>query len=126
MSVKAFIRRNRREIDQTIRAQCGNCRIDDDERELWITNDESHAARTARTQGDGAMSTHAWAVTYRNVDDPDDAGRVGYYNSRPEAERAIRTNASMGVHYNLQLWQMAPRMQRVGEEFLCHSVPVTA
>lgn len=38
MSVRAFVRQHRREIDEVIRA-AGGCRFNDSERELWLRND---------------------------------------------------------------------------------------
>lgn len=41
-SLRTFIRENREQIDRYIRARVGDdARIDDNEREMWIRNDES-------------------------------------------------------------------------------------
>ena len=40
MTLKEFIKRNRTEIDSLIRSNVPECNIDNDERELWILNDE--------------------------------------------------------------------------------------
>jgi hypothetical protein len=52
MTIKKFIRKNRQEIDRVIRCILGDIyyRIDDEERRLWILNDES-LYRWARTEG---------------------------------------------------------------------------
>lgn len=49
-SLKAFIRENRAEIDAAIRRVCSNCRINDEERRLWVLNDEG-LYRWARREG---------------------------------------------------------------------------
>ena len=36
MTLKQFIRDNRKEIDAAIRRVCDNCRLNDRERRLWI------------------------------------------------------------------------------------------
>ena len=38
--LRDWIRRNRAEIDAAIRSICDNCRLNDDERRLWVLNDE--------------------------------------------------------------------------------------
>jgi hypothetical protein len=40
MTLKRFINENKKEIDACIKAQCSNCKIDNEERRLWILNDE--------------------------------------------------------------------------------------
>jgi len=40
MTIEKFIEQNREEIDKAIRNVCSNCKIDDEERENWIMNDE--------------------------------------------------------------------------------------
>ena len=40
MSLTAFIRENREELDQCIRRVCPNVRLNDRERRLWVLNDE--------------------------------------------------------------------------------------
>lgn len=40
MTLRDFIRKNRQAIDEVIRSQCDNCRLNDVEREGWILNDE--------------------------------------------------------------------------------------
>lgn len=39
-SMKDFIKNNKTEIDKVIRNACPNARINDEERRLWILNDE--------------------------------------------------------------------------------------
>jgi len=39
-SMREFIKENRKMIDRTILCACPNCRLNDDEREKWIMNDE--------------------------------------------------------------------------------------
>ena len=40
-SIRQFIRENRKEIDEAIRRACPNCqRFNDEERRLWVLNDE--------------------------------------------------------------------------------------
>ncbi len=41
MTMRNFIRQNRQELEQHIKSACSNCRLNDDERENWILNDES-------------------------------------------------------------------------------------
>lgn len=48
--IRQFIRENRAEIDAAIRRVVPNARIDDDERRLWILNDEG-LYRWARSMG---------------------------------------------------------------------------
>ena len=50
MSLREFIRQNRKEIDKCIRRVCGNCRLNDDERADWIRNDEG-LYNWARSEG---------------------------------------------------------------------------
>lgn len=38
--MQRFIRENRAEIDATIKRKCSNVELNDQERELWIMNDE--------------------------------------------------------------------------------------
>ena len=40
MRFQDFIRENREEIDSSIRSVCSNCRLNDEERKLWVKNDE--------------------------------------------------------------------------------------
>jgi hypothetical protein len=40
VTLKSFIRANRAEIDTAIRAQVPDARINDEERRLWVLNDE--------------------------------------------------------------------------------------
>ena len=40
MTLRDFIKENKEEIDRCIRSVCNNCRLDDEERRLWILNDE--------------------------------------------------------------------------------------
>lgn len=40
MNMKQFIRQNRSEIDMYIKESCDNCKLNDEEREMWIRNDE--------------------------------------------------------------------------------------
>jgi hypothetical protein len=49
-TLKEFIKNNRSEIDQCIKRVCSNCRLNDDERRLWILNDEG-LYRWARSEG---------------------------------------------------------------------------
>ena len=52
MSLREFIRRNRREIDAAIRAVPGlsDYRLNDEDREQWVQNDES-LYQWARSEG---------------------------------------------------------------------------
>jgi len=40
MSIREFIRQNRKKIDAAIKRVCDNCCLNDKERRLWILNDE--------------------------------------------------------------------------------------
>lgn len=40
ITLREFIRNNREEIDRAIRSVCGNRQLNDEERRLWILNDE--------------------------------------------------------------------------------------
>lgn len=40
MTMKEFIKENKEEIDTAIRRVCHNCRINDQERRMWINNEE--------------------------------------------------------------------------------------
>jgi hypothetical protein len=40
MTLKNFIKENREELDECIKKACPNCRLNDNERRLWIFNDE--------------------------------------------------------------------------------------
>jgi hypothetical protein len=40
MTLRNFIRENRKELDEFIKNACPNCRLNDDEREMWINTDE--------------------------------------------------------------------------------------
>ena len=50
ISLRQWIKENRQEIDQCIRRVVPNARIDDDERRMWILNDEG-MYRWARSEG---------------------------------------------------------------------------
>ncbi len=50
MTLKQFIKDNRQEIDAAIRSVVEGCRIDDNERRLWILNDEG-LYNWARSEG---------------------------------------------------------------------------
>jgi len=39
-SLRAWVKKNRVDIDSIIRSNCSNCRLNDEERELWVMNDE--------------------------------------------------------------------------------------
>ena len=39
-SLRAWVKKNRVDIDSVIRFNCSNCRLNDEERELWVMNDE--------------------------------------------------------------------------------------
>ncbi len=41
MTLKQFVKEYREEIDAVIIAVCPNCKINNQERELWVMNDES-------------------------------------------------------------------------------------
>ena len=40
-SLKEWVKKNRADIDSVIRSNCSNCRLNDEEREDWVMNDES-------------------------------------------------------------------------------------
>jgi hypothetical protein len=40
MTMKDFIKENREELDRCIQMACPNCRLNNEERRLWILNDE--------------------------------------------------------------------------------------
>lgn len=40
MQLRQFIRENRKELDEAIRSVVPDARVNDDERRLWILNDE--------------------------------------------------------------------------------------
>lgn len=40
MTLKNFIKENREELDRCIKSTCPNCRLNNEERRLWILNDE--------------------------------------------------------------------------------------
>jgi len=48
MTMREFIKENKKEIDQCIKRVCSNCRLNDVERREWIANDEGlyHWARS--------------------------------------------------------------------------------
>jgi len=50
MTLKNFIKENREELDRCIKNVCQNCRLNDQERRLWILNDEG-LYRWARSEG---------------------------------------------------------------------------
>lgn len=50
MTLKTFIKDNRAEIDAAIKRVCDNCRLNDQERRLWVLNDEG-LYRWARSEG---------------------------------------------------------------------------
>jgi len=50
MTLKQFIRDNREELTAAILRACPNARVDDEERRLWILNDEG-LYRWARAAG---------------------------------------------------------------------------
>jgi len=50
MTLKDFIKENREEIDAAIKRVCDNVRLTDEERRLWILNDEG-LYRWARSEG---------------------------------------------------------------------------
>lgn len=50
MSLRDFIRQNREELDRCIRRVCDNCRLNDEERRLWVLNDEG-LYQWARSEG---------------------------------------------------------------------------
>jgi len=50
MTLKQFIKENREELDACIEMACPGCRKNDEERRLWILNDEG-LYRWARSEG---------------------------------------------------------------------------
>ena len=40
MTIEKFIEENKVEIDKAIKRACPSCDLDNDEREMWIMNDE--------------------------------------------------------------------------------------
>jgi Leu/Phe-tRNA-protein transferase len=40
MTLKQFIKDNRKELDEAIRRVCSNCALNDKERAEWVRNDE--------------------------------------------------------------------------------------
>lgn len=50
MTLKQFIRENRDEIDRCVRSVVPSARMNDEERRLWILNDEG-LYRWARSEG---------------------------------------------------------------------------
>ena len=50
MTMREFIKENKEEIDSAIKSVCDNCRLNNDERRLWIMNDEG-LYRWARSCG---------------------------------------------------------------------------
>jgi len=48
--MREFIKKNKEEIDAAIKSVCDNCRLNNDERRLWILNDEG-LYRWARSEG---------------------------------------------------------------------------
>ena len=40
MTLREFIKENKDEIDAAIKSACSNCRLNYEERRLWILNDE--------------------------------------------------------------------------------------
>lgn len=50
MTMKDFIKENKEEIDSLIKSVCSNCKINDQERRMWILNDE-WLYRWARREG---------------------------------------------------------------------------
>ena len=48
MKLQDFIKQNRQELDECIKKVCNNCRLNNQERKLWILNDEDlyHWARS--------------------------------------------------------------------------------
>lgn len=50
MTLRAFIREHRAELDAAILRVCPGIRLDDDERRLWILNDEG-LYNWARSEG---------------------------------------------------------------------------
>jgi len=50
MTMKNFIKENREELDKCIKRVCPNCRMNNEERRLWILNDEG-LYNWARSEG---------------------------------------------------------------------------
>lgn len=50
MTMREFIKKNRKELDEAIKRACPNVRLNDEEREAWINNDES-LYNWARSEG---------------------------------------------------------------------------
>lgn len=50
MTLKEFIRKYQKSIDDIIKDKCPNCDIDDRERRLWVQNDE-FLYKWARSEG---------------------------------------------------------------------------
>ena len=50
MTLKQFIKKYKAEIDECIKAYCPNCKLNNDERESWILNDEG-LYNWARSEG---------------------------------------------------------------------------
>ena len=50
MTLRQFIKENRKELDEAIRRVCDNCTLNDNERRLWILNDEG-LYNWARSEG---------------------------------------------------------------------------
>ena len=50
MTMRDFIKENREELDECIKRVCPNCRLNNEERRLWILNDEG-LYRWARSEG---------------------------------------------------------------------------
>jgi len=50
MQLRQFIKENRRELDQAIKSAVPNARLNDEERQLWVLNDEG-LYRWARSSG---------------------------------------------------------------------------
>ena len=48
MKLQDFIKQNRQELDECIKKVCNNCHLNNQERKLWIFNDENlyHWARS--------------------------------------------------------------------------------
>ena len=41
MTLRNFIKENKEELDRCIKTVCSNCKLNNEERRLWILNDES-------------------------------------------------------------------------------------
>jgi len=50
MTMKEFIKENKEELDECIKRVCPNCRLNNEERRMWILNDEG-LYRWARSCG---------------------------------------------------------------------------